>query len=281
MNYPLSVLKLFTILLPPLLIGSAEYVRHEWLLGYVSMEAGNVYITLIAFVLSFLYAQWMFRKIGETNARLAEEQARRAVYEERDRLAGELHDNIAQTLFFLNVALQKGRIEEARSAASEINSHLRQAIFNLRAMPEESAAFPERLRRWLSEWSLVSGIACDVRVELPERYFSMAEEVELFGLIQEAFTNIRKHSGATRADISLAAGRDGWTLAIGDNGRGLAGETKAAGDGTAEPRSGRYGMAMMKKRAEALGGLLDIRSPETGGMRIVVTGAAPERRRTE
>lgn len=282
MNYPLSVLKLFTILLPPLLIGSAEYIRHEWLLDYVSMEAGNIAITLITFALTFLYAQWMFRKIGETNARLAEEQARHAVYEERDRLAGELHDNIAQALFFLNVKLQKGHIEEAKSAVSEINSHLRQAIFNLRTMPEEGGSFPERLRSWLSEWSLVSGIACSARIELPEHYFSVGEEVQLFGLIQEAFTNIRKHSGADQAELCLTAGTDGWTLTVADNGGGMKTQGGAAAmeNVTNKRQAGRYGLTMMRKRAEALGGSLEIRSPGTGGTILVAAGQAGKRGRT-
>lgn len=286
MNNPLPVLKLCTILLPPFLIGSAEYIRHELLLDYISMEAGNVWITLITLAITFLYAQWMFRKIAKTNVQLAEEQARHAVYEERDRLADELHDNIAQTLFFLNVKLQKGHINEAKSAVSEINSHLRQAIFNLRTTQDEVVAFPERIRHYLSEWSLVSGIDCDVSAEMPEHYLSVGEEVQLFGLIQEAFTNIRKHSGADKSELSLfVAGPDGWVLSISDNGAGLPGKAPSTflpqGEKQEPPEyAGRYGLAMMHKRAEALGGYLDVYAPQSGGTRVIVRGLCQRKGRT-
>lgn len=143
----LRTLKLFTIMPPPVLIGGFEYIRHDFLLGVLSMETGNLYITALTLLLSYLFATWMFRRIGRTNERLAAEEAKRAVYEERERLAQEPHDNIAQILFFLNVQARKGQIDEARSAVSELDHQLRQAIFNLRTVPEEGEASPRGWRR--------------------------------------------------------------------------------------------------------------------------------------
>ncbi len=78
-----------------------------FLLDVLSMEAGNFYMTLLTLLLSYLFGTWMFGRIQSMNVKLAEEQAKRAVYEERERLAQELHDNIAQILFFMNVQLKK------------------------------------------------------------------------------------------------------------------------------------------------------------------------------
>lgn len=64
-------------------------------------------MTLLTLLLSYLFGTWMFGRIQSMNVKLAEEQAKRAVYEERERLAQELHDNIAQILFFMNVQLKK------------------------------------------------------------------------------------------------------------------------------------------------------------------------------
>ncbi|MCZ8513575.1 histidine kinase [Paenibacillus filicis] len=269
----MRTLKWLTILLPPLLIGGFEYVRHDFLLQELSMETGNMYITLLTLVLSYLFANWMFHRIGVMNERLSKEQARRAVLEERERLAQELHDNIAQMLFFLNVQLKKGQIGEARSAVTEIDHHLRQAIFNLRTPPEDGASFDARLRAWLDEWSGISGIAVEPSIELPIRNIPPAAEVQLFSIIREAFTNIRKHSRADHAWITLGSGEagGGWRLRIADNGIGWNEETGDSGT--------RYGIPIMRKRAQELGARLTLLQANEGGLELVVTGKLREEKK--
>ena len=244
------------ILLPPVMIGSFEYIRHGWLLDYLSMEDGNLYITILTFLISYIVTTGLFNQIEKSNRRLAAEQARRAVFEERERLASELHDSIAQMLFYLNVQLKQGKTEEARAAISELDHHLRQAIFHLRTSPELSASFDERIRSWVKEWSLLAGIAAEARVDgRANDRFDREEQIALFAIIQEAFTNIRKHSGATEASLELAIGDDGsWTLTVRDNGIGMAGGA---------PGRDRYGLALMDKRAKSLGAVLDIRAGGT------------------
>lgn len=269
----LRTLKLLAIMLPTLIIGGFEFIRHEFLLDELSMEAGNVYITVMTLFLSYLFATWMFRSIRRTNERLAAEQSKRAVYEERERMAQELHDNIAQILFFLNVQLKKGQIEEARSAVSEIDHHLRQAIFNLRTAPEEGATFATRLSSWLEEWSGITGIAVEQEIEPFEANVAPAEEVKLFAVIREAFTNIRKHSQADHASVELRliegeAGPE-WMLRICDNGVGI-----DASQGT--PRPNRYGLAFMRKHASEMGAGLTVRPMPQGGTELIMS--APVKR---
>jgi signal transduction histidine kinase len=247
----LRTLKLFTILLPCFIIGGFEYVRHDFMTHYLSMETGNFYITLLTLCLSYIFASWMFRKIERINNRLSQEQARRAVYEERERLATELHDNLAQTLFFLNVKLKLGELEDAKAAVSEIDSSLRQAIFNLRTPPEAGTAFSDRLHKWLKEWETVTGIELSEEISLHGHAFSASEEVQLFGIVQEAFTNIRKHSGATFAAITLHVTSEGWLLHITDNGSGI---EKMKGS-----KSQSYGIDMMQKRATELGATWELK----------------------
>lgn len=236
-------LKLLTVLVPTVIIGGFEFIRHEFLLHSISMEAGNYIIIALTFVISYFFAIWMFGTIERKNRQLAEEKSSRAVYEERERLARELHDNIAQNLFFLNVQLKQGNAEGARAAVSEMDTHLRQAIFNLRSSPEEGLRFIERIQRWVDEWQGLSGIDVRTGIELPERYFSPSSEVQLFALIQEAFTNIRKHSQARQATLQLTSGPGGWRLHITDDGVGL---------GIEEEKQLRYGVSMMEKRAREL-----------------------------
>ncbi|WP_227013896.1 sensor histidine kinase [Paenibacillus psychroresistens] len=254
---------MITILLPTLMIGGFEYIRHEVLLDYMTMETGNFYITALTFVLSYIFANWMFRRIEQSNKHLVEEQARRSVYEERERLANELHDNIAQTLFFLHVKLQKGHLEEAKAAVSDINNQVRQAIFNLRSSPDEVTDFVERIQLWLQEWQLITGITVTDEFKLEERYFSTMEEVHLLSIIQEAFTNIRKHSGASQVDISLQAEQNQWFLRIRDNGQGL---------GEERMTENKYGMLMMKRRSEEISAELNYQTIDKSGLEIIVKG---------
>lgn len=240
----LRKLKLLCIFLPAAVIGGFEYIRHEFMLNLLSMETGNVYITLMTLLLSYFFTTWMFEQIERSNQSLAEEKTKRAVYEERERFANELHDNLAQTLFFLNVKLKQGKIEEAKAAVSEIDNHLRQAIFNLRTLPEEGTTLKDRLSKWLTDWETLSGIDVETRIDLPEKVFTPAEEVLLFGIVQEAFTNIRKHSEATKALLSLQGEKDNWFLEIRDNGKGL---------GHSPSAHNHYGIPMMQKKANELG----------------------------
>lgn len=256
-----TLFKWFTILLPTLIIGGFEYVRHEFLLESLSMEAGNAYITVLTLVLFYLFSTWMFGRIEQTNTRLAKEQAKRAVYEERERLATELHDNIAQTLFFLQVKLQKGQMDDAKSMISDINHDLRQAIFNLRSLPEDGVIFEERISKWLEEWSMISGVEMETQIEFNGHRFTSAEEVLLFGIIQEAFTNIRKHARANFAQLQLLVQKEGWVLKIKDDGVGAF---------SAESQENHYGLSMMKQRASQLGARFQLGNRQGGGTEVTV-----------
>ncbi|WP_282941196.1 ATP-binding protein [Paenibacillus sp. RC67] len=265
----LRTLKWLTILVPPLIIGGFEYLRHGFLLHQLSMETGNLYITIMTLFLSYLFATWMFQSINRISERLSAEQSKRAVYEERERLAQELHDNIAQILFFLNVQLSKGQLQEARSAVSEIDHHLRQAIFNLRTTPEEGATFASRLTTWIEEWSGITGIAVEQSIVLTQQDFSPSAEVKLFAIIREAFTNIRKHSEADHASIELGTTGSGeeWKLCIRDNGMGM--DTDQL-----EASSKRYGLTLMRKHAEELEAQLTLQSSAQTGTILTVSGSA-------
>lgn len=259
-----SRLQWFAVLLPTLLIGGLEYVRHVYLLPYFSMEEGNYVITAMVFVLSFFFATWVFRTIRQINAKLAESQARRAVYEERERMARELHDGIAQTLFFLNVMLKQGRIEEARNAISSIDNHVRQAIFNLRDLPEEGLSLTSRLEHWISQWSTLTNIEVVHELQTPpDHFFDAAQDVQLFGVVQEAFNNIRKHADATLVRIAFEWQETGsWRLRICDNGVGIDDAILQ------QPALQKYGLRMMRERADKLQAVFSIQTAAAGGTEL-------------
>lgn len=276
----LRALKWFTVLLPPFIIGSFEYIRHsEWMLRHLSMERGNLFIALLSLAVSFAVSSFLFRRIERSNRRLAEERAARAVLEERERLAGELHDRIAQMLFYLNVSLKDGKVEDARSVAAEIDGHLRQAIFNLRQPPERDGSFPAQVARWIGEWRLLAGVETAVSVDVPADYFDDREQIALMGIIQEAFTNIRKHAEAVRVFFALRADDRGWEMRIRDDGKGhdpLEAARMLEADGPAAARMpegrGKYGMSIMRKRARELGADMAVNTRPGAGWELVLTG---------
>lgn len=256
-------LKLFTILIPTLLIGGFEFFRHSVFLRYLSMETGNYLITIITFIISYVFATWMFNTIQKKNQRITKEREMRAIYEERERLAKELHDSIAQTLFLLKVHLKKGKMEEADSLVHSIDSQLRQAIFNLRISPTKNASFSTRIENWLEDWSTVSGIDIEADIQLEDHYFLPAEEVHLFGVIQEAFTNIRKHSEANRVFFKIHTRNNKWEIVIEDNGIGF---------NLTEIGSNHFGLAMLKERSERLETFFEIDTKVNRGTKIILRG---------
>lgn len=256
-------LTFFTALIPTLLIGGFEFFRHSALLHQVSMEAGNYLITILTFIISYVFASWMFNTIKKKNQRITNESEMRAIYEERERLAKELHDSIAQTLFLLNVYLKKGRVDEAGSLVNSIDTQLRQAIYNLRMDPTEHVKFSNRIENWLNDWSTISGIDINCDIRLNDSYFTPAEEVQLFGVVQEAFTNIRKHSEANYVFFRFQARNNEWEMIIEDNGKGF---------NLTEIGSKQYGLSMLKERSEKLNCILTIDTKVNRGTKISLRG---------
>ncbi|MEH7252843.1 ATP-binding protein [Neobacillus niacini] len=257
------IMKLFTVLIPTFLIGGFEFFRHSVILHSLSMETGNYLITILTLIISYTFATWMFRAIEKKNQRLTKEREMRAIYEERERLAKELHDSIAQSLFLLKVYLKKEKTAEADSLVNSIDIQLRQAIFNLRIDPAEQVNFSHRIQNWLEDWTTVSGIDIDSDIRLKDSHFTPAEEVILFGVIQEAFINIRKHSEATSITFKFHTGFDEWELMIEDNGRGF---------NLNDVGSNRYGLAMLKEKAEKLNSSIKIETQMNRGTKIILRG---------
>jgi nitrate/nitrite-specific signal transduction histidine kinase len=256
-------MKLFTVLIPTLLIGGFEFFRHSVIHHHLSMETGNYLITILTLIISYAFASWMFKTIGLKNQRITNEREMRAIYEERERLAKELHDSIAQTLFLLKVYLKKGKNEEAASLVNSIDTQLRQAIFNLRMNPTEHVHFSNRLHNWLEDWITVSGIDIDSDIQLKDGYFTTAEEVQLFGVVQEALINIRKHSEANTVIFKFHTLNNEWELIIEDNGRGF---------NINEIGSKHYGLAMLKERSEKVNGCLELNTQLNRGTKIILRG---------
>jgi len=208
--------------------------------------------------------------------RLQVELRELAVLAERERIAGELHDGLAQVLGYVNAKSQAvdellaaGRSAEARAqlgelaaAARSLYVDVREAILGLRGPVAADGGLVTALRAWARRFAEASKLAVQVeasdaiaRIELDP-----VVEDEVFGIVREGLTNVRKHAAARRVTVRLDRVDDALVVEIADDGRGLALSDEPTHD--AWPH---LGQATMRERAARVGGRVEWRSRESGG----------------
>jgi PAS domain S-box-containing protein len=217
--------------------------------------------------------------IAIENARLYGEIQSLAVAQERQRLAREMHDSVAQSLSLLH--LQIAKMQEGQAAADSrltaslrdmtkitenAYDELRQSIYGLRTMVSRGLGWVATLDEYLHEFTTRTGIkvtletADGLPAELPP-----VTEVQLVRIVQEALANVRKHAGTDHARVQLQPTERSVRVTIEDDGCGLQPEASTA------IKQRHFGLEIMRERAESLGGQLAIESTPGHGTRIVAT----------
>ncbi|HXZ43895.1 MAG TPA: GAF domain-containing protein [archaeon] len=218
--------------------------------------------------------------IAIENARLYEAVRGMATCEERERLAREMHDGLAQALGFLNLKLalaarmvdgdpsspMRLALEEMRNVAANAYEEVRQAIFGLRTMVSRGLGLIPTLSEYLHEFSQQASleVKLEVRQESDLARFAPEVEVQLVRIVQEALHNVRKHAGARTAWVRFWREGEDILMSIEDDGVGF--------DPGATPVDGRrhFGLATMRERAESVGGDLTVQSLGGTGTQVVV-----------
>jgi len=232
-------------------------------------------LTLAFFVfIAFLYAGYSLLTLElllrESKAREELVRARReleqtsrqaGVLEERQRLAREIHDTLAQGFASIVVQLEAaeaasqnetsaGRyLEQARASAREGLSEARRMVWALRPEILENTSLPEALQRLLQRWQEESGVRAQFTLTGEPRPLPPDLEVGLLRIAQEALANIRKHSKARHATLTLSYLEDVVLMDVQDDGVGLQ-----------PPILGSFGLRSMRERVEALGGQMTVES---------------------
>ena len=230
--------------------------------------------------------------IALENARLQGRLRELAVVAERERIAREMHDGLAQVLGYVNtksqavgsllaaerVAEAQAQLDELAAAARSVYVDVREAILGLRS-PIAADGLVAALEAYAGPFAAASKLAVSVETSPEARRVELAPEVEIqaFRVLQEALTNVRKHAEATRVLVRAAVADGSLALSVADDGRGLEGSPPGSGDWP------RYGLTAMRERSEAIGATLQFDSQAGGGtiVRLVVplrrdgaTGAA-------
>src|SRR5579859_1533496 len=205
--------------------------------------------------------------IAIDNAHLHQQVMNLAVAQERLRIAHEMHDGIAQVLGYVNTKVQaateylkRGKAEDATAqlrelaiAAREAYTDVREAIVDLRTLPEPNRSFSDVVTEYIDRWKEQTGISTHLKIE-GNVAVPAGAELQLVRIVQESLTNVRKHSKATTAGVSIAR-RDGTLIVtVTDDGVGFNPGTRGRSDFP------RFGLSTMRERAESIGGTLQIDS---------------------
>ncbi len=233
----------------------------------------------------------LFRSIGEhlgmalENARLKRENLRVVLTSERQMMAAEIHDSLAQTLAYmkmrmalLNDALADQSLERSAKYAGDVGQalddaygHLRELLVQFRSRMDPMG-LQHALHGLACGFQERTGIALRYDNRLTDLRLAPEQESQVFHILQEALANVARHSGATEASMTLEAAGDYYTATVEDNGRGgqdLSATANRADAARDHPGSrDHFGMNIMRERAQKIGGRLEVVNPPRGGFRV-------------
>ncbi|RCX23741.1 two-component system nitrate/nitrite sensor histidine kinase NarQ [Fontibacillus phaseoli] len=248
-------IKWMILFVPTLIVGLWEYVRHQFLMPYISMDLGNWLTPVLVYLVSVTLLNQLFSLLEKIQQELQTERAQKAALEAREQLAKELHDGIAQSLFLLSVKVDQleftadtKKHEEAvytvRKTVHEVNRYVRQAIANLRysTNTKSEVVLKETLEDKVKIIADEVLIPIEIDWNIPEEAMNPREKVEILACIREAVVNIQKHARATKGWILAQGDESDWKVTIQDNGEGFREELMDLKDS--------YGLNIMKDRAD-------------------------------
>ena len=217
------------------------------------------YLLLLAFAAALVFLAFRLRL-------LRAEREFRAVLAERNRIAREVHDTLAQGYVGVSVQLEvlselfrNNKTEAAVSHLDTIRQHVRegladarQSIWALRSQDSGENTLPVLLRR-ATEHANGHGIEVTFSLYGAYRPIPPGTEREILRIGQEAIHNVRKHSGAKLLTVQLEYGPAELALIVKDDGRGFESANGAS-------PAGHYGLTGMRERADLIGGTLEVTS---------------------
>lgn len=215
--------------------------------------------------------------VAADNLRLWRENHLLGAIQERERIAREMHDGLAQVLTYLKLRAETvlgspevrrrpsrmiEALEETRQAAVDALGDVRQVIMDLRQPTATLRPFTVRLAEYLRDWSAQSGVPSDI--ELPQGDLRLPDDVELqvLRIVQEALTNVRKHAAAGSARVRVGTRNGMFEVWVSDDGRGF--------DLRQPLPAGHFGLSILAERAEAIGGQLEVTARPGQGTEVVL-----------
>jgi two-component system, NarL family, sensor histidine kinase YdfH len=265
-------------------------VEREVLVAAISSLLFNaIFIVLFMIVLNQQFAERekaedLAESLEIANAQLAANAAKiesLTVQNERQRMARELHDTLAQGVAGLVLQLEAIKnhlrvghneralaiVEQSLIRARSTLAESRAAIDDLRAAPANLA---ESVRGKVDRFTQSTGIPCELDLSLQENGLSTEVSDHALNILSEALANVTRHAQATQVNVKFIVQNKGLELEIRDNGKGFELNDKNS--------AGHYGLLGMRERARLVGGALTVESNAQSGtdVRFVVTDSQGE-----
>jgi two-component system nitrate/nitrite sensor histidine kinase NarX len=207
--------------------------------------------------------------------RLVSREKEMAISEERNLLAQELHDSIAQGLAFLNIQIQmleeslrKGNEQEVTEGLSHIREGVQESYDDVRELLVHfrtrvlQSDLEGAIRGTLEKFEGQTGIKTTLKIAGEGAPLDPSNETQVLHIVQEALSNVRKHAAASAVTVDLSRKGD-CIISVRDNGRGFNPEL--------QPGDSHVGISIMKERAHRIGGLLEVFSTPGAGSEIRLT----------
>jgi two-component system NarL family sensor kinase len=217
------------------------------------------------------------------NARLFERQHSLAVAEERNRLAREIHDTLAQGLTAITLQLEvadalldaapeqaREKITKALALTRANLEEARRSVMDLRAAPLQGRTLGAALEDLVGTFGRDHGLKAEFGPRQVGGRLPAPLEAGLYRIAQEALNNVAKHADASAVHVTLEREDGSLVLAVEDDGTGFDPQAPARGR-----RKGGFGLVGIQERAKLLGGQLEVTSTPESGTRIVVRVPAP------
>ena len=222
----------------------------------------------------------LFRSISEhlgmtlENARLTRENLLVTLTSERQMMATEMHDSLAQTLAYMKMrmvllhdAVQKNEQEKSLKYLNDVSqatenaySSLRELLTNFRTRMDPNGLL-HALHETVDNFFDRTGIVLDFSNHAPDIHLTADQEVQVFRIVQEALANIGKHSQAKQARLVIDRKGGEYVVTVEDDGAGI-------GGGSRDNKSTHFGLNIMRERAQRLGGRIKIEDLAGQGTRV-------------
>lgn len=262
------------------IMGSAPW-WYLILIGMIYIVSAALAVFIHAIMDQSLERQRLIEELQATRGDLATAERQAGILEERQRLAREIHDTLAQGFTSIIMHLEtieaslgsdpsavRGHLDQARNAARESLADARRMVWALQPESLERASLAEALHRLAERWSEENHVQASAIVTGAEHSSLPEIEVTLLRVAQESLANIRKHARASNVTLTLSYMDDLVALDIHDDGAGFDLERASAQhDGD---RLDGFGLRSMRERVEALGGTLSIESAPREGTTVAV-----------
>ena len=212
--------------------------------------------------------------LGIQNANLRRQQLVVAADEERARIAHEIHDGVAQTMYALNLGIENCARLAQRGEHSWLNESLRNLvplsrqtlleirhyIYDLTPLLSVGNSFEDLLKKQVGEFEAITRIPACVEVRGESHFIPVPVRAGIYRILHEALSNVLKHSMASEVRVALSVDSDSVRMSVKDNGQGF---------NSAEVKGG-YGLENMRRRAEELSGVFEVSSAEGVGTEVRV-----------